>query len=246
MPRILLADDADVGRSILRTLLRKEFDVTEARNGFEVLQHLQTDDSSPDLVLLDLMMPGMDGLTVLGYMRDNHLLARVPVIVLTAVSDPQDIIKCLEAGATDVLEKPYDPALLRAKVHATIRRQELLLDETAPAADDFHSAILDAIPHAVFVEDPVTRLVTYANAAFRAFPGMISDPIGHPHADLLPTPVAAEVSAAGDDLLFRRIQRPVIFADPQGNRHSILFNALLDENGSISHLVGTIVHMDML
>lgn len=244
MHRILIADDADVGRSILRTLLRNEFDVVEARDGLEAVRLLQTSSLAPDLVLLDLMMPGLDGLKVLAYMRDNHLLSRVPVLVLSAVSDTQDIVKCLEAGATDVLEKPFDPAVLRAKVHAAIRRQALLRDEAAPASDGFHAAILDAIPHAVFVEDPTTRLVTYVNAAFRSFHGMLADPVGHPHADLLPPAEAAAVTAACDDLLYRRVQRPALVHGPDGNLYSVLFNALLDDNGAITHIVGTSVRVN--
>lgn len=245
MHRILIADDADVGRSILRTLLRNEFDVVEARDGLEAVRLLQTSSSAPDLVILDLMMPGMDGLKVLAFMRDNHLLSSVPVLVLSAVSDSQDVVKCLEAGATDVLEKPFDPAVLRAKVHAAIRRQALLRDEAAPATDGFHAAILDAIPLAIFVEDPSTRLVTYVNAAFRAFRGMLADPIGHPHADLLPPEAAAIVNAASDDLLYRRIQRPVLVYAPDGNQYTVLFNALLDDIGTITHLIGTIIRTNL-
>ncbi len=242
MHRILIADDADVGRSILRTLLRNEFDVVEARDGLEAVRLLQTSSSSPDLVILDLMMPGMDGLKVLAYMRDNHLLSRVPVLVLSAVSDSQDVVKCLEAGATDVLEKPFDPAVLRAKVHAAIRRQALLRDEAASPTDGFHAAILDAIPLAIFVEDPATRLVTYVNAAFRC---ILADPIGHPHSDLLPPEAAAAVNAASDDLLYRRIQRPAIIYDPDGNQYTVLFNALLDDTGTITHLIGTIIRNNL-
>ena len=103
-PKILLADDADVGRSILRALLRREFDVVEARNGLEAIRALETSDGRIAAVILDVMMPVMDGFRVLQFMRERELIGRVPAIMLTAISDAAAKIRCYEAGATDVID----------------------------------------------------------------------------------------------------------------------------------------------
>ena len=244
MPRILIADDADIGRSILKTLLKKDFEVLEARNGLEVVRRLQSESDTIDCLVLDLMMPIMDGHKVLAYMRENGLITRIPTLVLSAISDPAGIVGCLEAGAFDVVEKPYEPRILMAKISAAIRRYTAIREEMADSAGgnagDLYEAILDALPQAIFLEDPVTRLVSYANAAFRAFPGMLPDPVGHPHADLIPPAEAAAVTAAVDDLLRRHIQRPVSVNGPDGNHYTVLFNALLDDSGAITHIIGAI------
>lgn len=245
MPRIIIADDADIGRSILKTLLKKDFDILEARNGLEVIRILQSEGDTIDCLVLDLMMPVMDGHKVLAFMRENDLLVRIPTLVLSAISDPAGIVRCLEDGATDVIEKPYEPRVLRAKIQAAIRRMAAVHaaaeDSAAPSEDgELYEAILDALPEAIFLEDPVTRLVSYANAAFRAFPGMVPDPVGHPHSDLIPPREAAAVTAAVDDLLRRHIQRPVSVNGPDGNHYTVLFNALLDDTGTISHVIGSI------
>ena len=244
MPRILIADDADIGRSILKTLLKKDFEIVEARNGLEVVRCLQSEADNIDCLVLDLMMPVMDGHKVLAYMRDNNLLVRIPTLVLSAISDPAGIAGCYEEGAFDVVEKPYEPRILMAKISAAIRRMAAIRAEVdtsaASSAGDLYEAILDALPQAIFLEDPVTRLVSYANAAFRAFPGMHPDPVGHPHSDLIPPSEAAVVTAAVDDLLRRHIQRPVSVNGPDGNTYTVLFNALLDDTGAISHIIGAI------
>ena len=112
-PKILLADDADVGRAILRSLLRKEFDVVEARNGLEAIRALESSSGGLAAVILDVMMPVMDGFRVLQFMREKELIGRVPAVMLTAISDSDAKVRCYEAGATDVVEKPYDEKGIR-------------------------------------------------------------------------------------------------------------------------------------
>ena len=251
MPRILIADDADIGRSILKTLLKRDSEVLEARNGLEVIRLLQSDAENIDILILDYMMPVMDGLKVLAFMRENGLLSRIPVLMLTAVSDPEGIIRCLDAGAADVIEKPYEPRVLLAKIRAAITRMSTIQAEveervSAESDGDLYEAVLDALPQAIFIEDPATRLVTYVNASFRAFPGMLPEPVGHPHSDLLPQKEASAVTAAVDDLLRYRAQRPISLMGPDGNRYAVLFNALLDDTGAISHIIGSITRESFL
>lgn len=253
MPKILIADDADIGRSILKTLLKREFDVVEARNGLEVIRLLQSDAESIDVMTLDYMMPVMDGLKVMAFMSENNLLTRIPVLMLTAVSDPDGIVRCLEAGATDVVEKPYEPRVLLAKIRAAMQRMASIRADAAayapaanPSEGDLYEAVLDAIPQAVFIEDPKTRTILYANASFRSFHYMVPNPVGYPHTDLIPPESAKAVNDAVDKLLSFQAPPPVSVLGPDGDRYLVLFNALLDDSGSISHVIGSITRQSIL
>ncbi|MBR1609102.1 MAG: response regulator [Kiritimatiellae bacterium] len=248
MAKILVADDADIGRTLLKNLLKKEYEVVEASNGLEAIRTVQRERDGVDAVLLDLMMPVMDGMKTLAWFRENRLLERVPVIMLTAISDPAGIAACLDAGACDVIEKPYDPTVLMARIRGAIRRTEAIRTaaaESAEAAADggdggFCEAVLECLPNPVYTMDAKTRLVTFANAAFRSWPGMIAEPVGHTHFDMLPPSEAAVVADAENLLLKTHLQRPALVHGPDGNRYVVVMNALLDEKGEIETLVGSV------
>ena len=92
-----------------------------ARNGMEALD--QVNKYSPDLVLLDIMMPKMDGFEVLGRMKSDPTLRDIPVIIISAHSDMSRVLKGIEMGAEDYLPKPFDPLLLKARVNASIEKK---------------------------------------------------------------------------------------------------------------------------
>ena len=241
-PKILVADDADIGRSILRALLRGDFDVVEARNGLEAVKALTTSGGHFAAVILDVMMPVMDGYGVLRFMRENELLGRVPAVMLTAISDTEAKNRCYEAGATDVVEKPYDEKLLLCRIRALVACFSAVssggADSGAEDREVFAEDVLDALPDAVYAAESATKRITYANAAFRALPGLSGDPVGRTLAECLPA--AAEAAAAVvDDLLVRRVRSERPFRLPGDPRQWWLScNALLDESGSISDIVG--------
>jgi len=117
--RVLLVDDEDSLRKVMTDLLvRDGFDVVEARNGVEALD--QVDRHAPDVVVLDLNLPGMDGYSVLSELRARSATRHVPVIVLTAKGDEDNEVRVFELGADDFLSKPF-----RAK--ALTKRLELIL-----------------------------------------------------------------------------------------------------------------------
>lgn len=244
-PKILIADDADIGRSILRALLRKEFDVVEASNGLEAVKALSTEGGRFAAVLLDVMMPVMDGFGVLRFMRENGLAGRIPAIMLTAIADTDAKIRCYDAGATDVVEKPYDEKLL-------VRKIRVLADVFAarPAAAEageaearaaFAEGVLDALPDAVYATDPSTHRVTLANAAFRELPGVPAEPVGRDIRECLPA-AADAILAVWEILVMRRARVERDFRLPGDPRlWRVSYNALLDESGQITDLVGHIV-----
>ena len=121
--RILVVDDAMENIQILHQLLREEHDVLFALSGEKALEiaHNQL----PDLILLDAVMPGMDGYAVCNALRESAVLSAIPVIFVTALNQPEDETRALEAGAVDFITKPFNAAVVRARVRSqlTIKRQ---------------------------------------------------------------------------------------------------------------------------
>ena len=120
MQRILLADDDRALTDLLAEYLRREgFVVDVAHDGEEALARLSNPAQRPDLLILDVMMPGRDGLETLRELRLQH---RLPVIMLSARGEPVDRVIGLELGADDYLSKPCLPRELLARVRAQLRR----------------------------------------------------------------------------------------------------------------------------
>ena len=119
--RILVVDDEpQVARSISRVLEDAGFEVENASSGEDALVHLSRE--RPDLVVLDIIMPGIDGIEVCRRIRADPFLARIPVLFLTAKSRPQDIAAGLDAGGDDYCTKPFEVVELPARVRALLRR----------------------------------------------------------------------------------------------------------------------------
>lgn len=125
--RILVVDDVKANVKLLEVkLLREYFSVVTATDGLEALQKIESE--SPDIVLLDVMMPGMDGFQVCQKIRANPKTDHIPVIMITALSEPEDRVKGLEAGADDFLTKPINDIALLARVKSLVRLK-ILIDE---------------------------------------------------------------------------------------------------------------------
>jgi class 3 adenylate cyclase len=124
-PALLVVDDIDDNRfTLTRRLAREGYtNLTTASDGREALELLQ---AKPfDLVLLDIMMPNMNGYEVLEHMKASAELRHIPVIMISAVDEFDSVIRCIELGAEDYLPKPFNPTLLRARVGASITRKRL-------------------------------------------------------------------------------------------------------------------------
>ena len=118
--RILVVDDEErMVRFIRMNLEHDGFQVSEAFNGKQAIQKLR--DVNPDLILLDIMMPDLDGFEVLGTLRE---ISQVPVIMLTAKGEEDDRVRGLELGADDYITKPFSPREMASRVKAVLRRTE--------------------------------------------------------------------------------------------------------------------------
>ena len=127
-PKLLVVDDVSDNREILRRrFTRRGYDVTEAESGIEALDLIGNNEF--DLVLLDIVMPGMDGLAVLRTIRATWSQAMLPVIMVTAKTELQDIVTALQLGANDYITKPveFSIALARVEAHVALRRAEVAL-----------------------------------------------------------------------------------------------------------------------
>ena len=118
--RVLVVDDILPNVKLLEAKLSAEYyDVITATNGEEALA--KAEEQSPDLVLLDIMMPGMDGFEVCTRMKENPKLTHIPIVMVTALTDAADRVRGLEAGADDFLSKPINDTALMARVRSLVR-----------------------------------------------------------------------------------------------------------------------------
>lgn len=125
--RVLVVDDILPNVKLLEAKLASEYyDVLTATNGMDALEKVKT--QSPDIVLLDVMMPGMDGFEVCRRIKADPQTAHIPVVMVTALTDSSDRIKGLEAGADDFLSKPLNDTALMARVRSLVRLK-MTIDE---------------------------------------------------------------------------------------------------------------------
>ena len=119
---VLLVDDEDDLRRVMRDLLEREgFTVQEARDGIQALD--EVDRHAPDIIVLDLNLPGLDGYSVLSQLRSRQATKDIPIVVLTAKGDEENEVKVFELGADDFLSKPFRARALAARLEAVLGRR---------------------------------------------------------------------------------------------------------------------------
>lgn len=118
--KILIVDDSEMNRMILSDMLEEDFDILEAPDGPQGLAILQQMSSEISLVLLDIVMPGMDGFEVLAVMNRNQWIEDVPVIMISAESTPSYVRRAYELGVIDYISRPFDSLVVQRRVFNTI------------------------------------------------------------------------------------------------------------------------------
>jgi signal transduction histidine kinase len=122
--RLLVVDDADSNLEVMTRILEREgHEVATAGGGAEGLAKLRS--GAYDMVLLDVMMPGIDGIQVMQAMHGDERLKRIPVVMLSALHEQETILKCIQLGAQDYLPKPINQQLLKARIKACLERKRL-------------------------------------------------------------------------------------------------------------------------
>ena len=118
---LVIEDEEDIQQLVAFNLMKEGFRVRCTESGEKGLR--LADDLLPDLLLLDIMLPGMNGLAVLQQMKERTKLARIPVIMLSAKGEEQDIVNGLNLGADDYVPKPFSPKVLLARIRSVLRRK---------------------------------------------------------------------------------------------------------------------------
>ena len=119
--RILIVDDSEMNRAILTDILGEKFDILEAVNGQECVDTLKEYGTSISLILLDIVMPVMDGFEVLDYMNQNEWITDVPVIMISSEDSAATVRQAYELGATDYINRPFDAKVVYRRVYNTIK-----------------------------------------------------------------------------------------------------------------------------
>ena len=119
--RILIVDDSEMNRMILSEMLKGEFEILEAENGSACLDMLSRYEMKISLILLDIVMPGMDGFGVLEYMNRNNLIKDIPVIMISGEDSGEVIKRAYEMGVSDYIKRPFDMEVVHRRVLNTIK-----------------------------------------------------------------------------------------------------------------------------
>lgn len=153
---LIVEDEADIRELISFNLEMSGYEVEKARDGEEGLALAKS--KKFDLIILDLMLPGMDGIKVCSQLRKNPSTADVPVIMLTARSEDDDIVNGLETGADDYITKPFSPRILIARVKAALRRSSSVVKEENTTIISIHGIRIDSARHEVSLDGETVNL----------------------------------------------------------------------------------------
>ncbi len=168
---LLIEDDPDIRELVQYNLEREGYSVLLARDGEIGLR--EATNRSPDAILLDIMMPGMDGLEVCRRLRADRRTVATPIIMLTARSEETDVVLGLELGADDYIPKPFSPRELLARVRAVLRRARQSDQNESPSRIERGPICLDSERHEVTIDG---QHESFTRAEFRLLWALMSRP----------------------------------------------------------------------
>jgi CheY-like chemotaxis protein len=203
----LLVDDNPTNLDVLRKTLEGEnYEVMVANNGEDAVEIATA--FIPDLILLDVMMPGIDGLETCQRLKDTNGTQEIPIIFLTAKTEPEDIIKGFNSGGVDYISKPFhqEEVLARSKTHLKLKKtmedKITLFKENAVIKDELieserqYRAIVETSSDLIFKLDP-DKNISFANSSFKN--------IGFDPSELVGKPISTFIDIASDDTILPQI-----------------------------------------
>nr|NJM01885.1 response regulator [Desulfobacula sp.] len=147
---LIVDDEEDIIELIKYNLKNEGYSILTAEAGEQAIKIAKQ--SRPDLIVLDLMLPGMDGLEVTRYLRSNDQTRDLPIVILTAKGEESDIITGLELGANDYISKPFSPKVLTARIRAILRRRRKESETESEKIRQEGDLIIDRTRHVVTLE----------------------------------------------------------------------------------------------
>ena len=235
-PRVLIADDNAANLRIMRTRLTADgYEVVTAADGEEALAVAH--EAKPDLILLDIMMPKVDGIEVCRTLKKQQSPSFVPIILVTAMADAKDIVAGLEAGADEYLTKPVDHAALSARVRSMLRIKALH-DTVAAQADEiarWNTTLENRVAEQVAELERVSRLKRFFSPqlADAIVAGGAADPL-RPH--------RREISVVFLDLrgftAFAEMSEPEEVSEVLETYHAEVGRLILEHEGTLERFTG--------
>ena len=240
-PLILVVDDSNVARTIIRITFQNDFEVHEASDGTQAIEMLRRGEYSYSAIMLDLVMKEVDGWAVLKFLRESGIIKTVPVVVETASAiELETVTELYECGAWGVIGKPFDGKMLLALVKAVCKRANAAAAAIASAGGELN-AVLEGTAAAVFAVDAVTGKIVRANGRFNALVGYsrtvgftLADVVGQ-NAELFNGVVKNTVeSGSGGPVLVDSLKPnhvDVLFCELMkcsGSRHDLVVGTLMD------------------
>lgn len=156
--KILVVDDSTTNVLLLQSIMEEQnFEVLTSFSGAEAIKILEKE--TPELILLDIMMPGMNGFEVLDILAKNHIWSKIPVIMITAKTENENVQKALDMGAVDFIKKPIDMIDLISRVKAVLRlkKREDSVSNLLQFKDEFNTILIDKI------KDPLKQIINQLN-----------------------------------------------------------------------------------
>ncbi len=244
-PLILIVDDSNVVRTIIRVTFQNDFEVHEASGGAQAIEMLRKGEYSYSAIMLDLVMREVDGWSVLKFLRESGIIKTVPVVVETASAiDLQTVTELYECGAWEVIGKPFDGKMLLARVKSVCERATAAAVAIASAGGELN-AVLEGTAAAVFAVDAATGKIVRANGRFNALVGY-SRTVGFTIAD-----VVGQNAALFNGVVRNTIDSgsggPILIDSLKPNHVGVLFCELMKCSGARNDLVvGTLMDITAL
>ncbi|MBT5868336.1 MAG: response regulator [Nitrospinaceae bacterium] len=196
--KILIVDDTPANLDILGHILqRSNLNVSFAPNGEKALELVHQ--NKPDLVLLDVMMPGIDGYEVCARLKADTSTKDIPIIFITALGDTEGLVKGYNVGAIDYIAKPFHEKEVVCRITTQLRLKQA--QDEVVQREKFYRVIVESVPDLIFQLDP-DRNIEFANPAFRLLGYEPEELVGRPIADLI---VSDEKESLLDSLATRHV-----------------------------------------
>ena len=197
--KILVVEDSKLNQEILRKILGKDYNIVLAHDGVEAFEKVKSE--HPDLILLDIILPGVDGFDILAELKNCDISHNTPVIIISGRSNPDDEVKGLKLGAVDYITKPFHEIVVKARVETQVRilKQIRIIEEfgfidtltNIPNRRQFDQFLIREWNHAKRENIPVSIIMIDVDH-FK----MYNDTHGHPQGDIALQTVAGTIASS--------------------------------------------------